>query len=64
MFDTLQTDSRWSEDDTGYNFRHTVGASVFSEANHHYEIEYVFTPASGEVYAVVFRTMTKTLRSS
>jgi len=53
VFDTLQTDSRWSVDTTGYNFRFDVAATVMSSGNETYRYEFKFTPASGEVYWVV-----------
>ena len=53
VFDTLQTDSRWSRDDTGYNFRHDVAATVMATGDDTYRFEYLFTPATGEVFFVV-----------
>jgi len=64
VYDTLQTDSRWTEDSTGYNVADTVEGSVLDTGNHRYRVEYVFTPTSGEKYAVVFDIYTKALRSS
>lgn len=52
VFDTLQTPSRWTEDDTGYNFLHTVPASAFPEPGIH-EIVYLITPVSGSEFPVV-----------
>lgn len=54
IFDTLQTDGRWSEDSTGYNFRHEVAATAFPTGGHRYRIEYRITPASGQVFVVSF----------
>jgi len=54
IFDTLQTDDRWSLDSTGYNFRHAVVASVFADGDATYRLEFKFTPASGSQYFVIF----------
>lgn len=64
IFDTLQTDGRWTADDTGYNFRHTIGASTLAEGNRRYLVEYIFTPSSAEVFPAVFELHTKPLRTS
>jgi len=51
IFDTLQTDDRWTEDSTGYNFRHTVDVSsnaAFGTAGRTYRVEYTLTPDSGQ----------------
>lgn len=39
VFDTLQTDNRWKNDSTGYNFRHDNDHTVLTEADT-YRIEY------------------------
>lgn len=58
VFDTLQTDARWTQDATGYNFRHTIAASVLAAPAHLYRAEYKFTPTSGEVFWVVAEILT------
>ncbi len=55
VFDALQTDARWSVDTTGYNFRDDVAASVFATGDTLYRLEYKFTPATGEVFWVVYQ---------
>jgi len=58
VFDTLQTDARWTVDATGYNFRHTIDVSVgaaFAVAGRRYLVEYQLTPAAGQVILVRFR---------
>ena len=47
VFDTLQTDGRWSEDWTGYNFRHEVAATVFATPDKRYRIEHKVTTSGG-----------------
>lgn len=64
VFDTLQTDARWSQDSTGYNFRDDVGAAVFATGDTRYRLEYAFTPASGEVFQVVFEAHAKAIHAS
>ena len=53
VFDTLQTDGRWSEDETGYNFRDTIAASNFATATV-YRVEYYFTTTGGSKFMAVF----------
>ncbi len=53
IFDTLQTDSRWGKDSTGYNFAWNVPASVFALGNVTYRIEVKLTPVTGEVFHLV-----------
>lgn len=50
IFDTLQTDVRWTKDATGYNFGHAVAAVAFPTRNRKYMVSYKFTPSSGEVF--------------
>lgn len=62
VFDTLQTDSRWSVDATGYNFRHTIDVATdqaFAEADRRYRIVYTITPASGQ--AILLRYLVTVL---
>ena len=58
IFDTLQTDERWTRDDTGYNFRHALDVSThaaFAEAGRDYLVEYRLTPVFGQVIVARFR---------
>lgn len=64
VFDTLQTDARWTKDATGYNFRYTLAASVFTTGGHRYLVEFKFTPSSGEVFWVVFELYAQNVRTS
>lgn len=61
VFDTLQTDARWTVDSTGYNFRHDFAASIFTTGGHRYRVEFVFTPSSGAVFHVVYQLKTEAL---
>jgi len=49
LFDTLQTDARWTLDSTGYNFRHLLNVHsnpAFAIAGRRYLVEVKFTPAT------------------
>lgn len=52
VFDTLQT-SGWSTDSTGYNFAVVLAGSNFP-SNSTYQVEFKFTPASGETWIVPY----------
>ena len=64
IFDTLQTDGRWTEDTTGYNFGHAAQASWFATPDHTYRVEYKFSPSSGQVFWVVFELIASALYTS
>lgn len=64
IFDTLQTDGRWTEDTTGYNFGHAAQASWFATPDHTYRVEYKFSPTSGQVFWVVFELIASALYTS
>lgn len=56
VFNTLQTgalDPRWTKDIHGYNFGAAVPASAFATGGHTYRVEVVFTPSSGDQFALV-----------
>ena len=58
LFNSLQTDSLWTVDATGYNFRHTPDISTypaFDVAGRRYLIEYRLTPAVGQMILARFR---------
>ena len=58
VFDSYQTDARWSKDSTGYNFRYAVIASVFDAGDATYRVEFKFTPTSGSQYFVIYKINT------
>ena len=58
VFDSYQTDARWSKDSTGYNFRYAVVASVFDAGDATYRAEFKFTPSSGSQYFVIYKINT------
>lgn len=58
LFDTLQSDNRWTIDSTGYNFAHTIDISshdAFAWAGRDYLVEYRLTPVLGQVILLRFR---------
>lgn len=63
VFDTLQTDARWTVDSTGYNFRDTVPATSLSGPKT-YAIEYLFDMDSGENFWTVFRVTARHIQAS
>ncbi len=53
IYDTLQTDAKWSKDATGFNFAHEIdisSAPAFAAAGVTYLVVYTFTPATGQPY--------------
>lgn len=59
VFDTLQTDDRWDEDNTGYNFRDTIASTVFTLADRTYEVLYSFVGSGSQVFVVRFDNQTR-----
>lgn len=64
VFDTLQTDSRWTKDSTGYNFRHTLTAAWLADGDHTYRMEYVIVTTGSATITAVAEITTKNVRSS
>ena len=64
IFDTLQTDARWTKDATGYNFRATIAGTYFPNGDTDYRVEILFTPATGSAFPFVSEISVKNLMSS
>lgn len=54
IFDTLQTDAKWTADSTGYNFAHVIPASTFTTGGVRARVEYKVTPVSGEAFWIAW----------
>lgn len=54
VFDTIQTDAKWSTDTTGYNFAYTVSQAGFPGPDS-YAIVFTFTPTSGNPFRLAIR---------
>ena len=58
IFNTLQTDTLWDVDQTGYNFKHILDVSedqAFTVAGRTYRIIFELTPSAGQTILVRFR---------
>ena len=58
VYDTLQTDDRWDEDGTGYNFLHVIQidtSNAFAIAGRNYQAEYILTPTDEQPVIVRFQ---------
>ena len=64
VYDSLQTGHGWTADTTGYNFRDDLPASVLSAGGHVYQVEWLFTPASGAQFFMVAEITAKAVRTS
>lgn len=60
LFDALQTGDAWTEDEEGYNFRHTIDTAegaAFPTAGVTYLVRYELTPVSGPVIVIEARVL-------
>ena len=64
VYDTLQTDGRWSVDATGYNFRYDVADTVCTTPGTQYRFESVVTTSGGKLPPMVWIVNCKQTRSS
>ena len=64
IYDALQTDDRWSKDNTGYNFKHDIAHTVFTTPGR-YRIEYkVIMSDASEFYLDPFDWTVKARQTS
>lgn len=55
VYDTLQTGAiLWPVDSTGFNFRYDAPATFYPEGGRDVMVEIKFTPASGQVFHIVW----------
>ena len=48
LYNSLVTsDDAWEKDAIGYNFKHTIPGTAFPDGGQTYQVEYLFTPTSG-----------------
>lgn len=58
VFNTLQTDARWTLDSTGYNFAYWTATTHMPHGNRTYRFEIKYTHAGGQVGHQVWRCKT------
>ena len=61
IYNTLQTDARWSRDNVGYNFRYDVADTILPAGGKVYRIKVKMTPTTGSPYHWVCDVPTRTL---
>lgn len=54
LFNSLQTDGRWTIDETGYNFAYTVTPTSLANGEHQYRVVFTFTYTTAEVAKALF----------
>lgn len=63
VFDTLQTaDPRWTADQRGYNFLYAVPAAAIPSPGKTYRVGLLFTPSSGQPFALGLDVTTRRLQ--
>ena len=55
VLSALSTGDIWTKDQTGFNFIDTVPSTAFPVGGEDYNLEYLFTMTSGEVWPLVIR---------
>lgn len=64
VFDSLQTDARWTKDATGYNFRHDLVPAELPEGGKVYIVEFKFVPEVGSQFYGIYSVDTLSLIQS
>lgn len=64
IFNSLQTDARWTSDATGYNFRYHALPATVPNGGKIYRMEFVLTMADTSKIPIVFEVPTVPLFSS
>lgn len=59
VFDSLQTDSRWTVNSTGYNFGFILPGAAIPDARKTYLVTFDFIPNSGETVRHAWRITTE-----
>jgi hypothetical protein len=54
VFNTLQLDSRWPDETTGYNFAYELAGTFFPD-DKLYQVEIKFVPVAGEPFYLVWQ---------
>lgn len=54
VYDTLQTDARWTADTTGYNFAYVIPDTVIASGGTSVVVDVTFNPTTGQDFAVVW----------
>jgi hypothetical protein len=53
IYNTLQTDGRWTTDSIGYNLAINLDSSAFNAGNCRFQVQVAITPQSGSVYRLI-----------
>lgn len=64
VFDSYQTDARWTVNTTGYRFGYAMADTIFTTGGETYTVEFMFDPASGSDFPVVYTVTARNLQGS
>jgi hypothetical protein len=59
IYDTLQTDGRWTTDSIGFNLAVDIDDTAFPVGGDCYQVRITLTPVSGDPYSVVAMIQTR-----